>query len=107
MSHLETHEVEERLVQEFGYQPTGARVAASRLTELSGAVGEAFRMWWTKGIAPTIEVEGFTPERLHAEHNMNVIAALLTLDWLSRDPAAAKASLRKGHDWASRVSPRT
>ncbi len=32
-------------------------------------------------------------------------AALLTLDWLLREPDKAVASLRKGHDWV-RVPPR-
>ena len=45
-----------------------------------------------------IEVEGFTVERLQNEHGMNLVASVLTLDYLERDPENALKSLSKGHD---------
>jgi hypothetical protein len=93
-----------RLVDEYGYPPPGARVAAQRLAELSGAVREAFDHWWTSGEPPELEIGGFTLVRLAVEHGMNPIAAFLTLDWLARDPAAAHASLGRGHDQLHRES---
>jgi hypothetical protein len=96
--------LEERLTRDFGYPPNGARAVASRLTAMTGPVDEAFRSWWATGVTPEIEIEGFTVDRLREEHGMNEIAALLTLDWLNRDPIAAAASLHKGHDVVRRRS---
>jgi len=98
MGQLEIHQIEDRLVREFGYQPAGARVAAPRLEALTGTVGIAFQEWWQNGTTPKIKVAGYTADRLQTEHSMNMIAALLTLDWLARDPDKARASLRRGHD---------
>ena len=39
-----------------------------------------------------------TIQRLIEQHNMKPIAAFLTLDWLSREPEAAIASLKCGYD---------
>lgn len=45
-----------------------------------------------------IEIEGYTIEKLSDEYGMNEIAALLTLDWLKKEPENAKASLERGYD---------
>jgi len=46
-----------------------------------------------------IAVEGYTVGSLMLRHNMNKVAAVLTLDYLRRDPEKALESLRKGHDF--------
>ena len=45
-----------------------------------------------------IAVEGYTVGSLMLRHNMNKVAASLTLDYLRRDPKKSFDSLRKGHD---------
>ena len=52
-----------------------------------------------KQSAKDIEVEGFTVKRLQDEHGMNLVASVLTLDYLKREPDQALKSLRKGHDF--------
>jgi len=47
---------------------------------------------------PEIAVEGYTVGSLMLRHGMNKVAAVLTLDYLRRDPEKALDSLRKGHD---------
>ncbi|MBU0975535.1 MAG: hypothetical protein ABIE03_06620 [Patescibacteria group bacterium] len=49
-------------------------------------------------VVPDIEVEGYSLEKLVSEHQMNVLAAFLTLDWLRKEPEEAKKSLLRGHD---------
>jgi hypothetical protein len=91
-------ELMERLIREWGYPASGARLVADRISRLDTAVLEAFRQWWSSGNLPELTVAGYTVVRLMHEHGMNPIAALLTLDWLKREPAQALASLRSGHD---------
>jgi len=50
------------------------------------------------GIAPSIELEGYSIERLKKEFGMNPIGAFLTLDWLKKEPEEAKKSLERGYD---------
>ncbi len=87
-----------RLESEFGYPSAGARLIADKLAAATPEVRAAFIDWWETGKLPAFAVEGYTANRLVEEHSMRPIAALLTLDWLIREPEQAKASLRKGHD---------
>jgi hypothetical protein len=95
---MEEHALSERLITEFGYPPKGAALVAAKLARLAPPVAAAFAGWWQTGTLPDLMVAGYSLLRLMDEHHMQPIAAFLTLDWLSRDPAAAGASLRKGHD---------
>ncbi len=88
-----------RLQDEFGYPEDGAKMVAEKIVAATPLVQVAFLAWWQSGTMPgTLEIEGFTTERLMAEHGMKPIAAFLTLDWLAREPQAAKVSLARGHD---------
>jgi len=87
-----------RLKSEFGYEQAGAQLVADDLEGSDPAVRRAFLEWLTSGRLPILSVEGFDVPKLMREHGMNVPAALLTLDWLLREPKAALASLRRGHD---------
>lgn len=88
-----------RLISEFNYPPQGARLIAAKLVHLTPPVREAFLTWWTEGTTPQLQIEGYSVQRLQDEHRMKLIAALLTLDWLTREPAKALASLQRGHDY--------
>lgn len=46
----------------------------------------------------SLKFSGYDIKRLEAEHNMNSIAAFLTLDWIKKNPDDALASLKRGHD---------
>ncbi len=87
-----------RLMDEFGYPAAGARLVAEDLARSAAEVQDAFCAWWNTGVIPELEVMGYTVHRLIQEHGMQPVAALLTLDWLTREPERALASLRKGHD---------
>lgn len=89
-----------RLVAEFYYPPKGAALVADKILACAPDLQKAFTIWWEGGELPVVEVEGYTMERLMLEHGMNPFAALLTLDFLRREPQRALISLRKGHDRA-------
>lgn len=95
---MDHSEVKRRLVDDFGYRARAAEIVAERLLSSSPAVQEAFLAWRSADAYPELCVAGYTVARLIREHSMEPVAALLTLDWLSREPERAAASLRKGHD---------
>ena len=87
-----------RLVSEFGYSPASADTTARDLIGCSPAVWEAFSCWWQTGDFAPLEVEGFSAERLVRDHGLLAPGAFLMLDWLLKNPNAAKAALMRGHD---------
>lgn len=99
---MDTEELISLLTTGYGYSPRGARLVAKRLAAGSPAIQAAFREWLEGGAVPNLAAEGYTMSVLMEQHAMTPIAALLTLDWLLREPAPARASLAKGHDRAVR-----
>lgn len=91
-------EVISSLQSASGYTQAGAELMADRIIASAPSVRKAFVEWLGSGTLPTLSVEGFDVPRLMREHSMNVVAALVTLDWLLREPKRAIASLRRGHD---------
>ncbi|PLS68089.1 MAG: hypothetical protein CV045_09900 [Cyanobacteria bacterium M5B4] len=86
------------LMSELGYSYQGAQLVVVKLRQSAPEIQAAFRVWWESGHIPELEVETYSVARLMQHHSMNPIAALLTLDWLIREPAKALASLQRGHD---------
>jgi hypothetical protein len=88
----------EYLLNDLQYPQKAAEVVAEKLCAASPTIQNAFTEYRDTGNIPEICIENYSVEKLQREHGMNEIAALLTLDWLMREPEKAKASLRKGHD---------
>jgi hypothetical protein len=95
---IETEAIISRLATCQGYSKREAERAAQELTNLPPHVYEAFARWWTTGETPSIELAGFSVERLVREWQMTEVAAFLTLGWLAEDPDAALAAIREGVD---------
>lgn len=87
-----------RLVAELGYSPASAKITALDLIGCSPTVWDGFSSWWQTGEFGPPEVEGFSSAQLVRDHSLHPPAAFLMLDWLLRDPSAAKAALTRGHD---------
>lgn len=96
---INANELIPRLISEFGYPPNGAQMIAEKLINCTPQIQVAFTIFWEKGEFPNMEVEDYTFVGLVSEHGMKPIAALLTLDWLIREPEKAKESLKKGNDF--------
>lgn len=95
---LNTEEIVKRLVSQWGYPESGARKVAILLGQLQPALAMQFAQWWESGEPVQLHAEGWTVESLKTQHDMNDVAAILTLDWILRDPAVALAKLARGHD---------
>lgn len=98
MEELTEKSLLDRLVAEFNYPKQGAELVFQKISAMESSIRSEFDRWWHTGSVPNLEVEGYSIAVLMSEHNMNPIAAFLTLDWLLREPERAVASLIRGHD---------
>lgn len=98
MALKDTETVIARLVADFGYPSRGATAVAVRLGQLTQPLADQADRWWSDGSPIPLEVDGFTVSLLQANHGLTPIAAILTLDWLIREPDKARAQLARGHD---------
>ena len=80
----------------LGYTLLEAQIVSKRLSLADADVKEAAIEWIEKGILSSLTVEGWSIERLETEFGMNYLAAILTIDWLRKDPQAALAAIRDG-----------
>jgi hypothetical protein len=100
---VSAQEIAERLIKEFGYRPLVAERVAQRMLTIDPIIRAPFWRWWHTGaLAPDVEVEGYTIERLMSEHQLNPVAAFSTLDGLKTDPTLTLDTLRRGFDRHSR-----
>lgn len=88
-----------RLVSDLGYPTSGAELLADQIEHLQPQLVEIFSRWWEGGALPAIEVGGYTASRLVEEFGFTPLAALLTLDWLIREPEVAKTAIKSGYDY--------
>ena len=95
---MDRRELKLDLMHQFGYSSRAAEIVSGQLLHSSPVIQEAFRAWRLSGTQPDMCVAGYTVDRLTHEHGMTAVAALLTLDWLIREPEKAVASLHRGHD---------
>jgi hypothetical protein len=88
-----------RLVSEFGYADKEAEEVASDLQACTPWVQAAFKKWWQgEGLDASLEIQGYTLQRLIDEYSLKPIGAFLTMDWLTREPSEAMAALAEGYD---------
>lgn len=87
-----------RLVSEFGYPEPAAALVAEGVRHLSELVADAFQRWWSTAAPPdaTVQMDGYTEERLMAQYGMNRIVAFLTLDALLSEPDMTRTVLVHG-----------
>ena len=69
---------------------------ADKLENMNSNLKVAFEDWANNGTIPTVEVEGWSYNRLIEKFKMRPIAAFIALDWLIRDPEKASKSLNIG-----------
>lgn len=59
-------------------------------------VQEAIGTWLDTGERKVLESHGTTSEMLMNQHNINYCAAVLTIDWIKREPQKALAAITRG-----------
>lgn len=82
---------------ENGYSEKEAKIVAEKLSLLTGAFKEAATVWLNTTEETEISSHGYSTKSLMKRHpKMTYPAALLTIDWLEREPEKAKSAIEKG-----------
>jgi hypothetical protein len=84
-----------------GDEKLGMRGILSEINGMEINLRKQLEDFLQKGIKPKGQVGEWSVEKLMSERGMNEIAALLTLDWLIKEPQKAADSLAKGRELVS------
>ncbi|MBQ2629148.1 MAG: hypothetical protein IJG13_05660 [Kiritimatiellae bacterium] len=79
-----------------GYTEVRAERIYEQLSAAAEDIQSAAMRWIESGEEPVLSEAGWSVARLEAEMGMNALAAVLTIDWLRKAPAAATAALKEG-----------
>jgi hypothetical protein len=69
---------------------------AQMLEKVNPVLYNAFRAYVKEGTEPDICIEGYTCRGLMKELGLSITGALLTMDWLIREPENAKKAIEEG-----------
>ena len=92
---LDSYALETRLRKE-GYSSAEARGAIEALRTLSQELIPLLEAWQENRAYPPVEIEGYTLQDMMDEYTMHAVGAILTLDWLCKEPNEARQAMRKG-----------
>lgn len=87
------------LVNRLNYGMADASGMVPELIAMQPAIKQAFVAWLEKGTIPDEpRYEGYSAQSLALKHNLQPVAAFLTLDWLATEPETAKRAISEGYD---------
>jgi len=87
------------LVNRLNYSMADTSGMIPELMAMQPAIKAAFLRWWSSGTIPDEpRYEGYSAQSLALKHNLQPVAAFLTLDWLATEPEVAKRAISEGYD---------
>ena len=81
---------------ERGYPEKQAIAVAADLQTIDPALNNGLQSWLTDQTETDYRIEGFQLSELKRKFDMTYPAALLTMDWLIKEPELAKKSIQRG-----------
>ena len=85
------------ILEQRCYDTRSAKLVAGELLQLSNPLNKLFTEWIElESCKKDFSTNGYSLLALMKERNMTYPAALLTMDWLIKDPANALTSLKRG-----------
>lgn len=69
---------------------------ADKIERMDAKIKRAFEEWVDNSAIPSIEIEGWSYDKLIQKFKMRPVAAFLALDWLMREPEKAAKALKRG-----------
>lgn len=90
----ETNNIIDKLISQ-GYNHTNAKIVADELLKVSLLL-KPYLKGWLNGIETDYTCYGYSIIGLMNTRRMTYPAALLTIDWLIKEPEQAKKSIEKG-----------
>ncbi len=89
--------ITEKLTEQYHYNKKEAETVAGDLKGLDSRLVPLYRRWLEENAEDDDrQFEGYSVHMLKQKFHMNYIAALLTLDWLVKEPEEAKKQISKG-----------
>ncbi|MDE6783175.1 MAG: hypothetical protein K2J17_05580 [Paramuribaculum sp.] len=86
-----------RILIERGYPEKIACQTAERMERMAPELKEALAVWLENEECPIVGAEGYTTaDLMKRTPGMTYPAALLTLDWLKREPGKASQTIERG-----------
>lgn len=85
-----------KILMERGYPEKQAISAASDLLNVDERLKEGLQHWLAENMEDDCEVESFKLSELKQKFDMTYPAALLTMDWLIKEPDMAIKAINKG-----------
>lgn len=79
-----------------GYSEKQSLNLASQLSNLGDGLSQCLSEWLSFGKESDLEANGFSLVKLMANYKLKYPAALLTLDWVIKDPEVAIPTILKG-----------
>lgn len=85
------------ILMQRGYTQRNASLVADEMVNIAPQLQQYLEAWlMDKSYNENYEVGKYSLKRLQEERRMNYPAALLTMDWLIKEPEAALRSLNRG-----------
>lgn len=79
-----------------GYSEKQSFILAPQLSTLSYGLSQCLSKWLSSGEEFDFEANGFSLVKLMANYKLKYPAALLSLDWVIKDPEVAIPTILKG-----------
>lgn len=84
------------ILMERGYNEKQAIVASKELQDINETLKNAFALWADKEEETDFMIEGICLSELKSKFKMTYPAALLTMDWIIKEPKKAIESINRG-----------
>lgn len=85
------------ILSRFGCSEQDAEHITSKLEQMDKALVPMFERWARDmEYSNTEEYAGYSVDSLQRDYGMNFVAALLTIDWIIKDPQKAIPALQAG-----------
>ena len=91
-------ELVELLSMKFGYSFEKAPETAERLLSANKKIQDAFIDYLKDKTVSPLTIEGYDMKFFMQKYKMSAVAALLSLDWIIREPERAKKIIKRGYD---------
>lgn len=88
--------IEKSLVERCKYTEKQASLLVKELMQVDLRLIPVLNKWVDDGIETDFNVYGFTLLEIKSRYNMTYPAALLTIDWLVKDPKVATEAIEHG-----------
>ena len=89
--------IRELLMSRLGYSEQDANMLCGDLGQVDQKLVLVLKRWVEDGsCTDATEYSGYSIDSLCSEFEMNFIAALLTLDWIIKEPEQAISALKSG-----------